>query len=387
METIINEILVEWNMRHTEMVDNNKEMSIKIDKLKEILEVHDFWQIRKFFTPAEKTRKRRKKSTKKEVNINKEKNIAKQHIEIENIIFSEKQKNIINIKCPSLTDLSKVKEINILKKESIKEKSIKKEAPLVEEETPKEEPENPFNTQPTSETPQNAPVKKIKNILECLKSKSKKKVEQNKENIMEHSIIIEDGEIKFFKNKEKKRLKEYLKETKKKQEPKTTKQEDSKIIKKEDLKTVKKEEPKAFKQKKPFDMVYDVGTNKFINQPEQERPKKETSPVKPINRPKAWTKDIPTGDGLYKQIIDKERFKSRSMMNSYKPKTTIPEMSSDDEDSYVGSFIPEENLEELISKQNHEEIQKYFCSEMSIDIEMLFPNIQDVSNNSPNKWV
>lgn len=413
MKTIIDEILTEWNDLLSSLAEKQKVYKLHYDKLDSLRS--NFVFIRKFFTPVENTRKRIKKTPKKDItpkkNITNKENISpKNNItikkKIENIVFTEKQQKLINVKCPSLTDLSKVKEVDIIKKdqknepedpfgtvddkvnqpcEDLKVDEIKEEElPILNEDIKDDvvHVQNDINVKNDANLKQvkdvlpdkvvtekiQKPKKNIKNILESLKSKSKKKVEQNKENIMDQTIIIEDGEIKLFKNKEKKRLKEYLKESKKKQ----------------------KDEPKEQKQNKiPFDMVYDVGTNQFINPTPPEKEKDispNVSPVKSTNKLKTWKKDTSIKDGLYKQIIDKEIFKSRSLMNSYKPRSTIPEISSDDEDSYVATFANEPDIDKRIAKQNHEEIEKYFSTDLTIDIEMLFPNIKDISNNSPNKW-
>jgi hypothetical protein len=130
---------------------------------------------------------------------------------------------------------------------------------------------------------------------------------------------------------------------------------------------------RILKNKTP-EKVYDVGTNRFISE----------SNLKNVNLKNLCRS--PLKDGLYKNIIDKERkSKSRIGMNKFIPKTPVPEINSDEEENYSG-LITEKEISEKLKNQNHEEIEKYFNSELSIDIELLFPNIKEISNDSPNKW-
>ncbi|EOB14859.1 hypothetical protein NBO_13g0036 [Nosema bombycis CQ1] len=312
---------------------------------------------------------------------------------------------------------------------------------------------------------------KMKNLLNAFQSKSQKNGDQNKENIPDHSILVEDGEVKLFIVNKKKRVKDYLKETKRKKNKVEQNENEEDVVKREVVsrdevnreEVVSREEvlntadvdkingkentpPKetnaipnlikanpnkevdplkevipfkdAILPKKPstpkdptppqhlnptihnpttnkpttiFDRtselikkrilknktpekVYDVGTNRFISE----------SNLKNVNLKNLCRS--PLKDGLYKNIIDKERkSKSRIGMNKFIPKTPVPEINSDEEESYSG-LITEKEISEKLKNQNHEEIEKYFNSELSIDIELLFPNIKEVSNDSPNKW-
>lgn len=116
--------------------------------------------------------------------------------------------------------------------------------------------------------------------------------------------------------------------------------------------------PKAMKNK-----VYDVKSSKFLIEPNIMR------------------------NDLYKKVIDSQR-KGLSQ-NEYKSSTIIPHIKSDDEDSLIfiePLFCKDPEINEKVCKQSHKQLEEYFNLCEDINVVEIFPNIKDITNDSPNKW-
>lgn len=102
-----------------------------------------------------------------------------------------------------------------------------------------------------------------------------------------------------------------------------------------------------------------------------------------------YIRDSPRSkNDLYKKVIDSQR--KCISQNEYKSSTVIPHIKSDDEDSLLfiePEYCKDANLTNIICKQNHEVLEEYFNLCNDINVEEIFPNIKDISNDSPNKWM
>lgn len=90
---------------------------------------------------------------------------------------------------------------------------------------------------------------------------------------------------------------------------------------------------------------------------------------------------------LYKKVIDSQR-KGLSQ-NEYKSSTIIPHIKSDEEDSLLfiePLYSKDPELNSKVCKQDHKELEKYFNLCEDINVTEIFPNIKDITNDSPNKW-
>jgi len=110
--------------------------------------------------------------------------------------------------------------------------------------------------------------------------------------------------------------------------------------------------------------------------------------------PKILNVDYIKPHNLYKQSIDVQSLSSELKdMKGYVPKTTIPFYSNESEFDEpekkfpVASFVKDPRLIYNVRHQNHEEIANYFGEQKEIDVEKIFPEIENVTNNSPNKFV
>lgn len=92
---------------------------------------------------------------------------------------------------------------------------------------------------------------------------------------------------------------------------------------------------------------------------------------------------------LYKTSIDAQT--SSTDPKKYIPKTQIPFYTNEDEfDSESKKFPPasftkDPRLNFIVKSQNHEEIRAFFGNKKDIDVETIFSEIENVSNQSPNK--
>lgn len=123
-----------------------------------------------------------------------------------------------------------------------------------------------------------------------------------------------------------------------------------------------------------------------VRKPLFEVPGKETIPTS--RRP----------DLIYRKAIDKKmsglRFSTPRKSfdpSSFVPKTNLPSFNAKNEDVFKTSFkkkawAVEDNITDIVSNQNHFEIEQYF-SAPAIDICAMFPAARSISNDSPNKFV
>jgi hypothetical protein len=98
-----------------------------------------------------------------------------------------------------------------------------------------------------------------------------------------------------------------------------------------------------------------------------------------------------SGELLYKQSIDGQLAVAQPWppQHLYKPETIIPKLNEDDtaESSHViPDFAKDPAISFRVKGQDHDVLQKYFACGSQIDVELLFPHINNVSNDSPNKW-
>lgn len=92
---------------------------------------------------------------------------------------------------------------------------------------------------------------------------------------------------------------------------------------------------------------------------------------------------------LYKSSIDAQAILGDP--KKYIPKTPIPFYANEDEfDTESKKFSPasftkDPRLNFVVKNQNHEEIKAFFGNKRDIDVETIFSEIENVSNQSPNK--
>lgn len=99
---------------------------------------------------------------------------------------------------------------------------------------------------------------------------------------------------------------------------------------------------------------------------------------------------------LYKAAVINNLRKSpfrapRFHPNLYKPQTEVPPIDSDDELSMdLGFSVPvwakNPRLNEEVRAQSHDELSMYFKNADPINVYHIFPNVKNVTNDSPNKW-
>lgn len=94
---------------------------------------------------------------------------------------------------------------------------------------------------------------------------------------------------------------------------------------------------------------------------------------------------------LYKQSIDVQNIQDDP--KSYVPRTFIPFYTSEDEfeaeeKKFTNAFFTKDpRLLYSVRKQNHNEIRAFFGSQRDIDVETIFSKVENVTNNSPNKFM
>ncbi|ELQ76455.1 hypothetical protein THOM_0564 [Trachipleistophora hominis] len=103
-------------------------------------------------------------------------------------------------------------------------------------------------------------------------------------------------------------------------------------------------------------------------------------------------------DPIYRRAIDKKisGFKFCTPSKSFDPctfvpKTTLPFFNAKNEEVFKTSFnkkpwAKEHSIAEIVSNQNHFEIEKYF-GVPAIDVCAMFPAVRNISNDSPNRMV
>jgi hypothetical protein len=99
---------------------------------------------------------------------------------------------------------------------------------------------------------------------------------------------------------------------------------------------------------------------------------------------------------LYKAAVINSLRKSpfrapRFHPNLYKPQTEVPPIDSDDELSMdLGFSVPlwakNPRLNEEVRAQVHDELSLYFKNADPVNVNHMFPNVKNVTNDSPNKW-
>lgn len=102
----------------------------------------------------------------------------------------------------------------------------------------------------------------------------------------------------------------------------------------------------------------------------------------------------PDGNRLYKQAIDHQLLRSacggRVPQHVYKPRTKIPRVGEDDSitdaEFVVPEFAKDPEINFRVKAQDHKALERYFSRGHEIDVELLFPHVKNVSNNSPNRW-
>ncbi|KAM0671272.1 hypothetical protein CWI42_090980 [Ordospora colligata] len=99
------------------------------------------------------------------------------------------------------------------------------------------------------------------------------------------------------------------------------------------------------------------------------------------------------GSNLYKKVIDNQLLKSVPVKEKHgdkKSKTYIPKVGDDDAITDLNFVIPEFAKDPAINfkvkMQDHGVLERYFSNGHEIDVEVLFPHVKNVSNDSPNKW-
>jgi len=100
-----------------------------------------------------------------------------------------------------------------------------------------------------------------------------------------------------------------------------------------------------------------------------------------------------SGSNLYKKVIDSQLLKSVPGKEKYgdrKSKTYIPKVGDDDVIADLNFVVPEFAKDPAINfkvkMQDHGVLERYFSNGHEVDIEVLFPHVKNVSNDSPNKW-
>lgn len=117
------------------------------------------------------------------------------------------------------------------------------------------------------------------------------------------------------------------------------------------------------------------------------------------SKPKESLKPEPIAErNLYKAAVLNQLCKSpfkkphpKFNSNFYKPKIQIPSIDSDDELSMEFSYeapgwAKNPRLVELITLQDHEELDDHFRNPVPINVYAMFPDVKNVTNDSPNKW-
>lgn len=110
-------------------------------------------------------------------------------------------------------------------------------------------------------------------------------------------------------------------------------------------------------------------------------------------------KPVPTifkEKNLYKAAVmnnlRKSPFRSQKFNpNFYKSRTQIPTIDSEDEIGMdLGFSVPlwakNPRLNERVVMQSHEELSGYFKNTEPINVHKIFPDVKNVTNDSPNKW-
>ena len=106
---------------------------------------------------------------------------------------------------------------------------------------------------------------------------------------------------------------------------------------------------------------------------------------------------IPSTADLYRTAIKNKLrnspFKDKTKFNAnhYKPLLRVPEIESDDELSLELSFaVPywakNPKLSDIVGQQNHDELSAYFKNTNNLNLTSMFPDIKNVTNDSPNRW-
>lgn len=94
---------------------------------------------------------------------------------------------------------------------------------------------------------------------------------------------------------------------------------------------------------------------------------------------------------LYKQSIDVQSISG--CPRDYVPQTIIPFYSTEDEFESEekrflhAPFTRDPKLLYTVRKQSHDEIKQFFGCKRDIDVEVVFENVKNVTNSSPNKFV
>lgn len=92
---------------------------------------------------------------------------------------------------------------------------------------------------------------------------------------------------------------------------------------------------------------------------------------------------------LYKKSIDIQS--NPSDPKKYIPKTFVPfytnedEFESEDKKFHPALFTKDPKLNYIVKCQNHDEIRAFFGNKKDIDVEVIFSEVENVSNYSPNK--
>jgi hypothetical protein len=139
--------------------------------------------------------------------------------------------------------------------------------------------------------------------------------------------------------------------------------------------------------------------NSNLGQAHPFKDRRESELRRPLNPPsmqqpmKAAPSNARPNDGsmLYKQSIDTQLIGSRRWpaLHLYKATTVVPRLNDDDtadSSHVVPGFAKDPNINLRVREQNHDRLRRYFACDSQIDVELLFPHINNVSNESPNKW-
>lgn len=82
---------------------------------------------------------------------------------------------------------------------------------------------------------------------------------------------------------------------------------------------------------------------------------------------------------------------SKFNANFYKPRMNIPTIDTDDEHSLelkfeVALWAKNPSLTNLVAAQSHTTLENMFKGEKVINLQEMFPDVENVTNDSPNKW-